>query len=74
MGDMGGLGHKKGMELYVHIPFCAKKCNYCDFRSGVADDLTQKSYVDQLCEEIRSQGKMYCDDFYITTITRIYGV
>lgn len=68
MGDMGGLGHKKGMELYVHIPFCAKKCNYCDFRSGVADDLTQKSYVDQLCEEIRSQGKMYCDDFYITTI------
>ena len=63
-----GLGHKKGMELYVHIPFCAKKCNYCDFRSGVADDLTQKSYVDQLCEEIRSQGKMYCDDFYITTI------
>ena len=44
---------KKG--LYVHIPFCVKKCNYCDFCSF--SDLSQdirNSYIDQLCREILS--------------------
>ena len=22
------------MEIYIHIPFCVKKCDYCDFLSG----------------------------------------
>ena len=29
---------KKELELYVHIPFCVKKCAYCDFLSGPAGD------------------------------------
>lgn len=39
--------------LYVHIPFCVKKCNYCDFCSfsGLSQDI-KDSYVDQLCREI----------------------
>ena len=47
---------KKG--LYVHIPFCVKKCNYCDFCSfsGLAVDI-KKSYVDRLCSEILSYKK-----------------
>ena len=29
------MGTKKnGLELYLHIPFCIKKCDYCDFLSG----------------------------------------
>ena len=41
--------------LYVHIPLCAKKCNYCDFCSfsGV-DENTKASYINRLCEEIAS--------------------
>lgn len=39
-------------ELYIHIPFCAKKCDYCDFLSGVADPYTQIDYVNALCREI----------------------
>ena len=41
------------LGLYVHIPYCVKKCNYCDFCSvsmggaGVPDE-----YVDRLCKEI----------------------
>lgn len=42
--------------LYVHIPFCMKKCEYCDFLSGVYDEKMQKSYTDSLCREIRYGG------------------
>lgn len=45
---------KKPLGLYVHIPFCVKKCNYCDFLSAPADDATKKRYVEALCKEIRS--------------------
>jgi oxygen-independent coproporphyrinogen-3 oxidase len=41
--------------LYVHIPFCLKKCNYCDFCSfdNLSIDL-RKSYIDSLIKEIKS--------------------
>ncbi|MGN0241383.1 MAG: radical SAM family heme chaperone HemW [Candidatus Weimeria sp.] len=39
-------------ELYIHIPFCAKKCLYCDFLSGVYDPYTQNDYVNSLCREL----------------------
>lgn len=40
------------MKLYVHIPFCVKKCNYCDFLSMPADDTVKKQYVQALKNEI----------------------
>lgn len=41
------------LELYVHIPFCVRKCEYCDFLSGPAGKETQKSYVQALLKEIQ---------------------
>lgn len=38
--------------IYLHIPFCVKKCNYCDFLSAPADWNTQKRYVEALKKEI----------------------
>ena len=38
--------------LYIHIPFCAKKCNYCDFRSFYADENEVDIYVNALINEI----------------------
>lgn len=44
------------MELYVHIPFCIKKCDYCDFLSGPASAETQNNYVEALLTEISKSG------------------
>lgn len=40
--------------VYVHIPFCVKKCNYCDFLSCASDDDTKKKYIAALINEIKS--------------------
>lgn len=45
------------LELYVHIPFCAKKCHYCDFLSATADEKSQSAYMDSLKKEIAFYGK-----------------
>ena len=38
------------LELYVHIPFCVKKCGYCDFVSAPAADVVQDAYVKALLQ------------------------
>ena len=43
---------KKELELYIHIPFCVKKCDYCDFPSAPAGTEVKERYVDALLEEI----------------------
>ena len=50
---------KKPLELYIHIPFCVKKCDYCDFLSGPSGPKEQADYVDALLEEINAaeEGK-----------------
>lgn len=42
---------QKDIALYVHIPFCVKKCNYCDFLSFSSDDDTKRKYLDALYRE-----------------------
>ena len=42
----------KHLEIYIHIPFCVKKCDYCDFLSDRADCKTKEEYVDALIKEI----------------------
>lgn len=42
-----------GVGLYIHIPFCEKKCKYCDFYSVIGDMTVKKAYVDRVVEEGR---------------------
>ncbi len=42
----------KTLGIYVHIPFCVRKCNYCDFLSFAAGEEIQKKYADALIKEI----------------------
>lgn len=46
------------IEIYIHIPFCAKKCAYCDFISFPANADLQKSYFKALNDEIRKKSRM----------------
>lgn len=39
--------------IYVHIPFCAAICNYCNFNRGLHDDGLRRRYVEALITDIR---------------------
>src|SRR5512144_2188176 len=42
-----------GTPLYVHLPFCAAKCHYCDFFSVAAEGHDRGALLDALLEEAR---------------------
>ena len=47
------------MVIYIHIPFCIRKCYYCDFLSGPSDKETIDKYVKALINEIEYHGGKY---------------
>ena len=49
------------MELYLHMPFCVRKCAYCDFLSFPTDQETQNLYTRRLREDIAAMEKKYGD-------------
>jgi oxygen-independent coproporphyrinogen-3 oxidase len=49
------------LEIYVHIPFCVKKCLYCDFLSAPATDKTKDAYMHALFTEIEKKADEYRD-------------
>lgn len=44
-------------SLYIHIPFCVKKCSYCDFFSVPYDASSAHAYTDALCKELYLKSK-----------------
>lgn len=58
----------RALSLYVHIPFCKEKCNYCDFLSfGNCSYSRQREYVDALCKEIKAYIPI-AEEYEIKTI------
>ncbi len=53
--------NQKELELYIHIPFCVKKCSYCDFLSAPATEQTKEAYMAALFAEIGGRAKDYKD-------------
>ena len=45
------------LGLYLHIPFCAAICNYCNFNRGLLDERLKTRYVDALIREIESAAE-----------------
>lgn len=61
------MNKKRELGIYVHIPFCIKKCNYCDFLSAPATKQVQKYYVDGLTKQIK-QYKELIREYEVKTI------
>ncbi|MBR5419615.1 MAG: radical SAM family heme chaperone HemW [Lachnospiraceae bacterium] len=49
------------LALYVHIPFCVRKCLYCDFLSFPASEEVRKAYLKALGEELEREAPAYAD-------------
>jgi len=57
------------LSLYIHIPWCIKKCPYCDFNSHAAKaDLPETAYVDALLADLARDVRRYQIDRPIATI------
>ena len=56
----------KNIEVYIHIPFCKKKCDYCDFISYCNKENLIEKYVEKLKEEIIN--KLSDKEYNIKTI------
>ena len=52
------------LGLYVHIPFCAAICNYCNFNRGLFDPELKTRYVDALIKEIGGLESFAADTLY----------
>ena len=57
----------KELELYLHIPFCVRKCDYCDFLSMPANEELRRHYVDCLMEEIKQKAAL-CREYQVTSV------
>ena len=57
------------LGIYVHIPFCIRKCKYCDFVSYAGKTCDeQKEYVNKICEEIKKQGIKLSEKYLVDTV------
>lgn len=57
------------LGLYIHIPFCAQKCYYCDFNSyKIKNNNEKKEYISNLEKEIN----MYKDEFKNKSFTSLF--
>ena len=45
------------LGLYIHIPFCVRKCRYCDFLSAPACDSEREAYLKSLHGQIKAIGE-----------------
>ncbi|MBP5410633.1 MAG: radical SAM family heme chaperone HemW [Lachnospiraceae bacterium] len=56
------------MELYIHIPFCVRKCAYCDFLSFAGKESCMEKYVDALIRDIGQGGGLPLFDRKLTSV------
>ena len=54
--------------LYIHVPFCVKKCNYCDFNSFKVDRISKNTYLEDLKKEMELYKSEIDENEEITSI------
>ena len=54
-----GQKNKTPLGIYIHVPFCRSKCQYCDFYSiATKDDRLMDDYLDAVCNHIKEAGAL----------------
>jgi len=48
----GGLAAPPPLALYIHLPWCVRKCLYCDFNSHAAQQIPEAAYIDALLADL----------------------
>ncbi len=51
----------KELGLYFHIPFCERKCSYCDFLSAPGSEQVKRRYMEALLAETAGCASLYWD-------------
>lgn len=59
---------RKNLSIYVHIPFCNSKCNYCAFVSKVGTNAEKDAYVKDVIAEIKMRAQEYNQYFAVASI------
>ena len=58
----------KEIGIYIHIPFCKKKCHYCDFVSYDNKYEKVEKYIDTVIEDIDEETKSFTKEHLVTTV------
>lgn len=66
-GNEERLSGPESLSIYIHIPFCVRKCLYCDFLSSPADRQLKERYVEALCHEMILASPEY-RDFQVVSV------
>lgn len=62
------MANRKKLGIYIHIPFCLRKCFYCDFCSFPdSDEGSVTKYCDELCRRIREMARD-CREYTVDTV------
>ncbi|MEV6637100.1 radical SAM family heme chaperone HemW [Actinoplanes sp. NPDC051470] len=56
--DVAAGAGQNGFGVYVHVPFCASRCGYCDFNTYTSTEASQEGYLDAVLAEFRLAGKV----------------
>ena len=63
---------RRSLGFYVHVPFCATRCGYCDFNTYTAEELgagaSRSTYADTVISEIRWARSQVPDDRPVSTV------
>ena len=62
------IKEKRALSIYIHIPFCRKRCGYCDFNTYAGMDHFLNEYVDSVIEEVKYFSKNFSSDHIVPTI------